>query len=1702
MTMKKIVLYIIIILLHISAVSVFAEADLTYCISNPTFDVNAEGWTIQMPGAQNKGFQSASYSGSASVSKFMEAWVPTPKTLGEGTISQTIYGLPAGDYVLEADIIACYQGSSIDATGVTLFAQDEQLYEKSVTTGNGSPQHFTCEFTVTGEELTIGMSTTATTNANWIAFDNVRLTYYGTSDATNITLSPNSLSMVTGETLTLTATVNTSNKWLNHVEWSSDNKAVATVDDQGLVKAYAEGSTYIRATAVASNLSSSVRVTVKKSSPAALLINEIQVANIDMFIDPSFNYGGWVEFYNPTNSSISLGGLYISNDSTNLKSFQLPSDVGAISAHGYKNIWFDHYDTGNQYSSVAYKQVNFKLNYEGGIIYISDSEGKLLLSQTYPPAIQRTSYARQTDGTGTWAITSTPTPEASNEGSTFAVQQLDPPVVDKDATVYTAAFNVNVSIPSGATLRYTTDGSTPTLTNGQTSNNGQFQVSGSTRIFRFRLFQDGYLPSAVVTRTYIYKDKEYYLPIVSVVTDNANLYDNKIGVYTVGTNGIPGNGINTNSNKNRGWERPVNFEYLTTNDDGGSFLMSLNQECDFEVCGGWSRNQFAPAPSFRLKGNKYYLGQNFLPYSFFEEKPYNKHKGIVVRNGGNDGYARIRDAAIHEIILRSGFYMDAQTYQPAHVFINGKFKFTYNLREPNNKNHGYSNYGIDTDEMDQFEINGPKGYEQKTGDDVAFRRWMTLAQQLADNPTDDAIYKEICNLVDIDEYCNYMAAECYVGCGDWITNSNNVKGYRSKADGKFHLVFMDLDSGFGSTNMIGSLQGSLNDSRYDTGKNFLIDIFLNMLKYEPFKKQFIDAFCLVDGSIFEDQRVTEIITSMVAKTSKAMGFEGQSNNLISSGNNLLNAITSYHSNRMDNLRNYFGLKTTYTVNLGSNIEGQTLMVNGQEIPTGKFNGQLFGPVMLSANVPAGYRFKGWYRSASDNLSNARTLIGTNDQWYYYDQGSLDGTDWKINNYNPTSWKNGNGPFGYGNVGMQGSKDYATTLDYGGNSQQKRPTYYFRNTFSLSSEPTENDVYQLTYYVDDGFVAYVNGVEVGRYLMSGTPTYDTFTTTYVGATAATGTITIDNNLLHKGNNIIAVEVHNTSLTSSDIYWAAKLVTGKKSEGSIITENTKLDLASFGSNAMTLVATYEKLSDEQLMADLAMPIKVNEVSAANSVFVNEAFKKNDWLELYNTTDTDINVAGLYISDDLENPLKYQIPTSSVLNTIVPAYGHLVLWADKLEAVTQLHVPFKLDNTDGQVVYITSSEDFAQNNADFFTVHPELKDFADGIIYKAHRGDQSVGRFPDGGKLFYRMERPTIGKINSIRTFDTEVGTDEGFMDYGRSTLSFDLAEGWNWISHPFTHTLGVNQFKPYTDHIQGQTSEATYSSQTGTMDGTLKSLAAGELYKFQMNEDHIYELNGQIPGKASAIHLREGWNWIGYPVLGTQTVTAAFNRSEATEGDIVVGQGGFSVYSATDGWVGTLSSLMTGHGYLYKSATTKSINIRPAASAVRLRRPAALRSIDNNGIDRYAYPNVMGIIATLQLQDSTYDATQLKVLAYADEICRGSGEWVDGQLFLTLYGQGGEELTFKATNEAGDSLDISESFAFNADVMGTRDNPVVLHVTGKIDTGIALTEKANQESWAVGYYNLYGMFMGSHPKTLQPGIYIIHQANGSTRKVFIK
>jgi len=157
----------------------------------------------------------------------------------------------------------------------------------------------------------------------------------------------------------------------------------------------------------------------------------------------------------------------------------------------------------------------------------------------------------------------------------------------------------------------------------------------------------------------------------------------------------------------------------------------------------------------------------------------------------------------------------------------------------------------------------------------------------------------------------------------------------------------------------------------------------------------------------------------------------------------------------------------------------------------------------------------------------------------------------------------------------------------------------------------------------------------------------------------------------------------------------------------------------------------------------------VSASNSVYVNEYFKKNDWIELYNTTADTIDVAGMYLSDNLEKPLKYQIPAASLVEnnytTLIPPYGYLLVWCDKLDPLSQLHTSFKLSAEPGDVLLTAADQTWC-----------------DTLSYITHNGDESAGIYPDGGGEFYVMTTPTPGKSNLINSYAVAYEEHNPYLD----------------------------------------------------------------------------------------------------------------------------------------------------------------------------------------------------------------------------------------------------------------------------------------------------------------------------------------------------
>ena len=1039
---------------------------------------------------------------------------------------------------------------------------------------------------------------------------------------------------------------------------------------------------------------------------AILVINEVMASNTGEVMSPAINFDSWIEVYNPGEATVNLGGMYLSVDPSNPLAWQMPSNMGSVPAKGFKVIWLGSND-------IKSNQAPFKLDCDGGTIVLSDKNGEVITKQNYPEAMSRTAYARKTDGGDEWGWTAIPTPEATNTTAVFAKERLKAPVVDQGSQLFKTSISIKVDIPEGTTLRYTTDGSVPTAKSAE-SKSGSFTVS-QTRSYVFRLFQDGYLPSVPVTRSYIKTDDNYTIPIISIVGDKRYFTDPKIGIDCDGdgTNGKTGNGQDQPKNYNCDWDRPVNFSYLSP--DG---QMLFNQDVNIAVSGGWTRSIYPR--SMKLKSNKIFDGQNRFDFSFFPQKPYTRNKQLVLRNGGNDRWvsnARFLDAALETIIQRSGIDLDCQSYVPIIEYVNGELRGVLNLREPNNDKYAYANFGYDDEELDAFENN-----EFKNGNDEAFKRLC----QLSVDVNGPGVYEEIRTLLDVDEFANYMAAEFYLGNDDWP--DNNIKAYRSTIDGRFRFVSFDLDYAFNPWGR------TISSSLRDYGPNApekpvnTVILFLNLLKHDGFRKQFIDTFCLMGGSVFEVQRAYSIVDELVAHVKPMTDLMQQKglrdgHNTENSANKIKQELNGRLSRLIASLQQASAMKLSgvkkHNVQLAADIEGANVYINGLQVPYAYFNGQLFAPVKIEAKAPVGYTFAGWKQKATAT----NQIVKLNDTWKYYDKGAAP-SNWTATSFNDNGWASGQAPLGYGMTGVK------TTVSYGPNVSSKYPTTYFRKTIKLESTPTRSDIFLLNYQIDDGFVVYVNGREAGRFQMpSGNITFNSFASSYAGDEPLTGTIEISSSLFKSGDNVIAVEIHNNKADSRDIFWAAEVFTTMGStSGDFVSTDPVINLSS-SDNTVSFIACFAPISDAEKAAQGLTPVRINEVSAQNGIYVNEQFKRNDWLELYNTTGNPIDVEGMYLTNSPKNPKKYKITKGdSQAGTIIPAHGYLVIWCDGLETVSQLHANFKLDNNKGDLVLTAADESWS-----------------DQFTYTRHNGDQTVGRYPDGAAEVFMMNIPTIEKAN---------------------------------------------------------------------------------------------------------------------------------------------------------------------------------------------------------------------------------------------------------------------------------------------------------------------------------------------------------------------
>ena len=177
------------------------------------------------------------------------------------------------------------------------------------------------------------------------------------------------------------------------------------------------------------------------------------------------------------------------------------------------------------------------------------------------------------------------------------------------------------------------------------------------------------------------------------------------------------------------------------------------------------------------------------------------------------------------------------------------------------------------------------------------------------------------------------------------------------------------------------------------------------------------------------------------------------------------------------------------------------------------------------------------------------LVAFGSDWRYLDDNS-EQAGWRDLGFDDSTWSEGPAQLGYGD----GDED--TVVSFGPDADSKHVTTWFRRTINIA-DPTDFVGLSLGVVRDDGVVVYVNGQEVARdNLGAGTVLPNTLGLNAIGGADESNPLPFGApaSMLVAGDNVVAVEIHQANLDSSDISFDLELAGLMRTGGGVVTDDT--------------------------------------------------------------------------------------------------------------------------------------------------------------------------------------------------------------------------------------------------------------------------------------------------------------------------------------------------------------------------------------------------------------------------------------------------------------------------------------------------------------------------------------------------------------------
>ena len=817
-----------------------------------------------------------------------------------------------------------------------------------------------------------------------------------------------------------------------------------------------------------------------------------------------------------------------------------------------------------------------------------------------------------------------------------------------DRGFYETAFDLIISSETAeATIRYTTDGSSPTETTG-TVYAGPFNIS-ETMVVRAIAFHQGYRPTNIDTHTYIFPSDVVTQPAMRTQITQHPTYgpqmEDALGSIPSIALTFQGNDVPANRS-----EIPVSVEML--NFESGSKQINAG----VVRYGSYVTN--FEKKSIRLHFRSEY-GAKRLNYPLFDGHDYKKilpvsdFDALDIRAGNHDMVAR---GAYMSNRFTDDSLIDMGQVAPhgrfVHLYFNGQYRGQYHLRERWDASMLASYLPGTEEEFDTINANNT-GSEFLAGQlqDGDLTEWNELRGLL----NGASPYSATKDIMDVDDLIDFMLlwtsgnAESEFRAGGSVSNGVGFKFMIKDADGHLRRPSRAVTH-----------NGPLNAmTRYRTEG----DPDFKILLADQIHKHFFNGGAMTGPKLVErlQSRVDEVRLSYIAEVARWGVHNGNQTNRTPAQwegyqNTLLNnTLANLTPSQMAKFR---------SAGMYPDIIAPVFSQHGGAIPVG-------GGVTMSTGATAIYytldgsdpRQPGGAISPGATLApfegdipEPRDFVGTGANWSYLDDGSNQGTAWRVVAFDDSDWPSGSSELGYS------EGDEATLIGFidvqpETVGTQRNATTYFRHKVDIS-ESASYSYFSLKMKYDDAAAVYINGAEVIRTAnLSVGAAFDTYATSGTPNERTYFEFIISPSLFVDGENTIAVEIHNSSAGSSDISFDLRL-RGEidTSNGNnltqpvILTGPAQLDARAYNSatsewSALTsaffsigsVPASIENLVISEIHYHPAEPLEAGEIA------VSTDRDDYEFIELLNIGAQPIELSGVNFSKGIN----FAFPMNTILN-----------------------------------------------------------------------------------------------------------------------------------------------------------------------------------------------------------------------------------------------------------------------------------------------------------------------------------------------------------------------------------------------------------------------------------------------------------------------